>query len=85
MATTIFSTAQNHPVGKRRCTFCTNQIDHIDYKDLKTLRFFIDGFKRIKASYFSGVCLRHQKALSKAIKLSREMALVPFVTMYRKG
>jgi len=84
MANIIFSTNQKHPVGKRRCTFCTNQVARIDYKDLKTLRLFIDGFKRIKARYYSGVCLRHQKELSGAIKLSREMALVPFVTMYRK-
>jgi len=85
MATTIFSTNQKHPVGKRRCTFCTNQMQYIDYKDLRTLRHFIDGFQRIKARYYSGVCLRHQKALSAAIKLAREMALVPFVTVYRKG
>ncbi len=81
----IFSTNQKHPVGKRRCTFCTNQMKHIDYKDLRTLRYFIDGFKRIKARYYSGVCLRHQQSLSQAIKLAREMALVPFVTLYKKG
>jgi small subunit ribosomal protein S18 len=60
-------------------------MSHIDYKDLRTLRHFIDGFKRIKAKYYSGVCLRHQKALSAAIKLAREMALVPFVTVFKKG
>lgn len=85
MATIIFSTNQKHALGKRRCAFCTNQIDHIDYKDLKTLRYFIDGFKRIKPRYYTGVCLRHQKALTKAIKLAREMALVPFVVHYKKA
>jgi small subunit ribosomal protein S18 len=84
MANVIFSTNQKHPVGKRRCTFCTNQMDHIDYKDLRTLRYFVDGFKRIKARYYSGVCLRHQKALTSAIKRAREMALIPFVTVMRK-
>ncbi|MCH7606869.1 MAG: 30S ribosomal protein S18, partial [Chloroflexi bacterium] len=52
---------------------------YIDYKDVKTLKYFINGFKKIKARYYTGVCLRHQKALSQAIKRSREVALVPFV------
>lgn len=79
----IFSTKQKHPLGKRRCAFCTNQIEQIDYKDVKTLGYFINGFKKIKPRYYTGVCLRHQKALSRAIKRAREMALIPFVNKYR--
>jgi len=79
----IFSTNQKHPLGKRRCAFCTNKMEYIDFKDIKTLRYFIDGFQRIKARYYSGVCLRHQKMLSTAIKRAREMALVPFVNKFR--
>ena len=79
----IFSTNQKHPLGKRRCAFCTNKMDHIDYKDLKTLKYFIDGFRKIKPRYYTGVCLRHQKTLATAIKRAREMALVPFVNKYR--
>ncbi len=80
----IFSTKQKHPLGKRRCAFCTNQVEQIDYKDIKTLSYFINGFKKIKPRYYSGVCLRHQKALSRAVKRSREMALIPFVNQYVK-
>ena len=79
----IFSTKQKHPLGKRRCAFCTNQMKDIDYKDVKTLKHFINGFKKIKSRYYTGVCLRHQKILSTAIKRAREMALVPFVNKYR--
>ncbi len=79
----IFSTKQKHVLGKRRCAFCTNQMKNIDYKDIKTLKYFIDGFQKIKPRYYTGVCLRHQKALSVAIKRAREMALVPFVNKYR--
>ncbi len=79
----IFSTKQKHAPGKRRCTFCTNQMGDIDYKDVKTLKFFINGFQKIKPRYYSGVCLRHQKKLSTAIKRAREMALIPFINKYR--
>ena len=79
----IFSTAQKHSLGDRRCAFCTFKMQHIDYKDVKTLKKFIDGFQKIKPRYYTGVCLRHQKMLSRAIKRAREMALVPFVNKYR--
>ena len=78
MAKYIFSTNQKHPLGKRRCSFCTNQIDDIDYKDVKTLKHFINGFKKIKNRYYSGICLQHQKKLARGIKRARHMALLPF-------
>lgn len=77
--TTIFSTNQKHPVGKRRCTFCTYQLSHIDYKDLTAIGPFVDFMKQIKARYYTGVCLQHQKELARAIKYARFMALIPFV------
>jgi len=78
MAKYIFSTNQKHPLGKRRCTFCTNQMKDIDYKDVKTLRHFLDGFKRIKKRYYTGVCLQHQKKLANAIKRARHVGLLKF-------
>jgi len=78
MAKVIFSTNQKHPVGKRRCTFCTNQMSDIDYKDIGTLKHFLNGFQKIKNRYYSGVCLAHQKKLANAIKRARHLALLPF-------
>ena len=78
MAKNIFSTNQKHAVGKRRCTFCTNQMSKIDYKDVPTLKHFTDGFQKIKNRYYSGVCLNHQRKLAQAIKRARHVALLPF-------
>ena len=36
-------------------------------------------YGRIVPRYYSGVCLKHQKRLSNAIKLAREMALIGYV------
>ncbi len=76
----IFSTNQKYAPGIRRCTFCTNQMNTIDYKDLKTLKNFLNGFWKIKARYYTGVCLNHQKKLTSAIKYARDMALFPFTS-----
>ena len=78
MSKYIFSTNQKHQLGKRRCAFCTNQMKDIDYKDIKTLRHFVDGFKKIKNRYYTGVCLQHQKKLANAIKRARHVGLRKF-------
>ena len=51
----------------------------VDYKNARLLRRFTDRFGRIKARYYTGTCLQHQKALTAAIKKARIMALLPFV------
>lgn len=79
----VFSTNQKHPLGKRRCYFKTNQIEYIDYKDLPTLKNFMNGFQKIKGRYYTGVSLRNQKKLATAIKRARHMGLLPYVNKYR--
>ncbi len=65
--------------SKKKCGFCTEQIDHVDYKNTRLLRKFVSQYGRIVPRYYSGVCLKHQKKMASAIKLSREMALLPYV------
>ncbi|MFA5855404.1 MAG: 30S ribosomal protein S18 [Candidatus Gracilibacteria bacterium] len=54
----------------------------IDYKDLGTLRGYLSVFGRIVPRYYTGVSLRQQKELSRAIKVAREMALLPYTRKY---
>lgn len=63
----------------RQCYFCYDGHDHIDYKDVQTLRRYLSSFAKIVAKKRSGVCLKHQRGLSNAIKRARVMALIPFV------
>lgn len=65
--------------SKKQCAFCNDKITHIDYKNIRMLRRFISQYGRITPRYYSGVCLQHQKRLSNAIKLGREMALLAYV------
>ena len=63
----------------RHCHFCTNNNIKLDYKDVETLKRFIDTYGRISNHRRSGVCARHQRELATAIKQARFMALLPFV------
>ncbi len=62
----------------KQCYFCENKINDIDYKDTRTLRKFINVYKKIQPKRKTGVCSFHQRKLSDAIKRSRIMALLPF-------
>ena len=66
-------------VPKKSCRFCADNIEDIDYKDVKVLQKFLNSYGKIDARKRSGLCARHQRKLATAIKRSRIMALLPFV------
>jgi small subunit ribosomal protein S18 len=51
----------------------------IDYKNNKTLKYFITERGKIIPRRISGTCATHQRALTLAIKRARAIALLPFV------
>jgi len=74
------------PKRKRRvyhrrkvCRFCADSSLVIDYKDSKSLKYFITERGKIIPRRISGTCASHQRALTLAIKRARSIALLPFV------
>lgn len=64
---------------KQQCYFKQNNIKHIDYKDIETLRKFINPHGRMIAGKRSGVSAKSQRQLSNAIKRARYMGLIPYI------
>ena len=62
------------------CYFCQKNIKEIDFKDTELLRRFISGLAKIKPKKRTGVCAKHQRQLSKAIKRARHLGLLPYTT-----
>ena len=61
--------APTSPIKKaRQCYFCMNNIQDVDYKDTQLLRRFLSSFAKIVSRKRSGVCMKHQRILSSAIK-----------------
>jgi small subunit ribosomal protein S18 len=58
---------------------CPLDGQEIDYKNVELLKKYITKFGKIVPRYYSGVSLKNQKKLSRAIKRARIMALLPFV------
>jgi len=63
----------------KQCYFCTNNNKEIDYKDVETLKNFLDPHARLTKHRRSGLCSKHQRRLEEAVKRAREMALLPFI------
>lgn len=66
---------------KKVCQFCTEKNSVIDYKDAALLRKFLSDRAKIRARRVTGNCPRHQREVALAIRNSREMALLPYVTI----
>ncbi|MEZ0328491.1 MAG: 30S ribosomal protein S18 [Dissulfuribacterales bacterium] len=67
---------------KKICRFCADKKLHIDYKDVRTLRYFVSERGKILSARITGVCARHQRSLTTAIKYARHMALLPFTSSH---
>ena len=62
----------------KACYYCVNNLNDIDYKDIRNLRRFINIYKKILPRKRTGLCSKHQRKLSTAIKRARIMALLPY-------
>jgi small subunit ribosomal protein S18 len=54
-------------------------VEHIDYKDLNTMRRFMSDRGKVRSRRVTGLSRRHQAELGLAIRRARELALLPYV------
>ena len=52
---------------------------YFDYKDVDTLKRYIDGYGQIEPRSKTGLSAKSQRSLAVAIKRARHLALLPFV------
>lgn len=65
--------------SRKSCPVCELQARSIDYKDERTLTRFITERGKILPRRISGMCARHQRQVSTAIKRARYLALLPYI------
>ena len=63
---------------KKVCAFCAEKSEVIDYKNTAKLRKYMTEKGKIIPRRTTGVCARHQRELTAAIKRARTMALLPY-------
>jgi small subunit ribosomal protein S18 len=67
----------SHP---RVCQFCTDKSAVVDYKQYDMLRRYISDDGKIRPRRQTGACAKHQRALARAIKRARHLALLPYTS-----
>ncbi|MDO8590068.1 MAG: 30S ribosomal protein S18 [bacterium] len=60
--------------------FKDNKIEHIDYKDVETLKKFLTPHARIQSHKRSGLPAKFERALALAVKRARFLGLLPYVS-----
>ena len=64
---------------RRRMNYCPKG-KCFDYKDIDTLRHYVNETGKIKPRRQTGNCARCQRELAREVKRARHLALLPFVS-----
>jgi len=78
----------NRRSKKKVSVLQTEKVEYVDWKDTTLLRRFMSERAKIRARRVTGNTAQQQKLVADAIKVAREMALVPYanrVTTQRSG
>ncbi len=66
------------PRKKKVSPLVVDEVQYVDYKDVNLLRRFMSERAKIRARRVSGNDTQQQNEVAKAIKVAREMALLPY-------
>src|SRR6266508_503953 len=69
---------RRRPIKKKVSILSSENIDWIDYKDVNLLRRFMSERAKIRARRVTGNSAQQQRAVARAIRIAREMALLPY-------
>ena len=60
------------------CRLTVDRVVHIDYKDVAMLKHYVTERGKIIPRRITGATAKHQRMLTRAIKLARQIALLPY-------
>lgn len=61
----------------RNCPFCKGKTTP-DYKEVDTLAKYLNDRAKIQGKSRTGICAKHQRRISVAVKRARHLGLLPF-------
>ncbi len=65
---------------KKYCRFKKAGIKYVDYKDAEFLKKFLNEQGKLLPRRLTGTSQKYQKKVATAVKASRHLAMLPFVT-----
>jgi small subunit ribosomal protein S18 len=75
---------QQNPLFKRKkfCRFTAANVEQVDYKDVDTLKDFVQENGKIMPARLTGTKAHYQRQVDTAIKRARYLALVPYTDLH---
>jgi len=75
---------QQSPLFKRKkfCRFTVAKVEQVDYKDVDTLKDFIQENGKIMPARLTGTRAHYQRQVDTAIKRARYLALLPYTDLH---
>lgn len=75
---------QQNPLFKRKkfCRFTAANVEQVDYKDVDTLKDFVQENGKIMPARITGTKAHFQRQLGVAIKRARFLALIPYTDLH---
>ena len=67
---------------RKFCRFTAEKVEWIDYKDVETLKDFVNETGKIIPARITGTAAGYQRQLSEAIKRARFLALLPYTDLH---
>ena len=75
---------QQNPLFKRKkfCRFTAAGVEQVDYKDVDTLKDFVQENGTIMPARLTGTKAHYQRQVDTAIKRARYLALLPYTDLH---
>ena len=75
---------QQNPLFKRKkfCRFTAAGVEQVDYKDVDTLKDFVQENGKIMPARLTGTKAHYQRQVDTAIKRARYLALLPYTDLH---
>ena len=75
---------QKNPLFKRKkfCRFTVANVEQVDYKDVDTLKDFVQENGKIMPARLTGTRAHYQRQVDTAIKRARYLALLPYTDLH---
>ena len=64
---------------RKVCNFCMDNIHNVDYKEAFKLKRYMTDRGKILPRRITGTCAKHQRLLTRSIKMGRQVGILPFL------
>lgn len=63
---------------RKVCRLCAEKIELVDYKQAQIVKSFCTDTGKILSRRITGACARHQRQIMRAVKINRNLAIMPY-------